>query len=54
MIWDRFPGREVANFIFDYFEGSNKGIIDREAEMRDSTVKCGERTLEGRGYVNFL
>ena len=33
--------------LFNYFEGSNEGIIGGEAEMRDSLVKCAERPLEG-------
>ena len=33
--------------LFNYFEGSNEGIIVREAEMRGSVVKCGERPLKG-------
>ena len=46
--------------LFNYFEGSNEGIIVREAQMRGSMVKCGERPLEGVGgggggwvYVKF-
>ena len=35
--------------LFNYFEGSNKGIVGREAEMRGSMIKCGERPLEGGG-----
>ena len=35
--------------LFNYFEGSNEGIIVREAQMRGSMVKCGERPLEGVG-----
>ena len=42
-IQDCFLGGEVTNLLFSYFEGSNWGIIGREAEMRDSMVKCGER-----------
>ena len=42
------------NLLFNSFEGSNDGIVGREAEMRGSMVKCGERPLEGGGYVNFL
>ena len=33
--------------LFNYFEGSNEGIIGGEAEMRDSLVKCAERPLVG-------
>ena len=35
--------------LFSYIEGSNEGIIAREAEMRVSMVKCGERLLEVAG-----
>ena len=44
---DRFPGGEVTNLLFNYFEGSNEGIIGGRAEMRDSMVKSAERPLEG-------
>ena len=44
---DRFPGGEVTNLLFNYFEGSNEGIIGSEAEMRGSMLKCGKRRLEG-------
>ena len=55
MIWDRFQGGEITNFLFNYFEGSVEGIINREVEIRGSTVKCGEIPLEeGVGYVKFL
>ena len=46
-VWDRFLGGEVTNLLFNYFEGSNEGIIGGKAEMRDSMVKCAERLLEG-------
>ena len=42
------------NLLFNYFEGSNDGIVGREVEIRGSMVRCGERLLEGGGYVNFL
>ena len=42
-----------ANLLFNYFNGSNEGIIGGEAEMRVFMVKCGERPLEGEGYGNF-
>ena len=41
------------NLIFNYFNGSNEGIIGGEAEMRGFIVKCGEIPLEGAGYVQF-
>ena len=41
--------REVTNLLFNYIEGFNEGIIAREAEMRASMVKCGERLLEVAG-----
>ena len=44
---NRFPGGDVTNVLFNYFEGFNEGIIGREAEMGGSMVKCGERPLEG-------
>ena len=44
---NRFPGGDATNLLFNYFEGFNEGIIGREAEMRGSMVKCGERPLEG-------
>ena len=44
---NRFLGGEVTNLLFNYFGGSNEGIVGREAEMRGSIVKCGERPLEG-------
>ena len=34
------------NLLFNYFEGFNEGIMDRESEMRDFMIKCGERPLE--------
>ena len=37
--------------LFNYFEDFNEGLIGREAEMRGSMVKCGERQLEGGGGV---
>ena len=46
MVWDFFPGGEVTNLLFNYFEGFNEGMIGREAEMRGSMVKCRERQLE--------
>ena len=30
------------NLLFNYFNGSNEGIIGGEAEMRGFMVKCGE------------
>ena len=55
MVWDRFQGGEITNFLFNYFEGSVEGIINREVEIRGSTVKCGEIPLEeGVRYVKFL
>ena len=48
MVWDRFTGGEVGNLLFNYFEGSNEGIIGRKAEMRGAMVKCGQIPLEGR------
>ena len=35
--------------LFNYFNGSNEGVIGGEAEMRVFMVKCGERPLEGEG-----
>ena len=52
-MWNPFLGGEVTNFLFNFFEGCNEGIIDRKAEMRGSIVKCGETSLEGEGYVKF-
>ena len=49
MVRDRFLGGEVINVLFNYFEGSNEGIVGREAEMRGSIVKCVERPLEEGG-----
>ena len=43
---DRFLGGEVTNLLS---EGFNERIIGREAQIRCSMVKCGERLLEGRG-----
>ena len=55
MIWDHFQGSEITNFLLNYFEGSVEGIINREAEIRGSTVKYGERPLEeGVWCVKFL
>ena len=48
-----FPRWEFANLLFNYFNGSNEGVIGGEAEMRVFMVKCGERPLEGEGYGNF-
>ena len=44
---NRFLSGEVVNLLFNDFEGSNEGIVGREAEMRGSLVKCGKRPLEG-------
>ena len=49
MVGGRFRGGEVTNLLFNYFEGSNEGIVGRKAEMTGSIVKCGERLLEGGG-----
>ena len=37
------------NLLFNYFEGSNEGIVGREVEMRGSIAKCWERPLEEGG-----
>ena len=37
------------NLLFNYFNGSNEGIIRGQAEMRSFMVKCGERPIEGGG-----
>ena len=37
------------NLLISCLNGSNEGIIDREAEMRGFVVKFGERPLEGEG-----
>ena len=47
MVNNRFLSGEVVNLLFNDFEGSNEGIVGREAEMRGSLVKCGKRPLEG-------
>ena len=40
--------------LFNYFNGSDEGIIGAEAEIRDFMVKCGDgKTVRGRGYVKF-
>ena len=49
MVGDRFPGGDVTNYLFNYFEGSNEGIAGREAELTASVVKCGKKPLEGGG-----
>ena len=54
MVRDRFAGGEFTNLLFNYFSGSNEGIIGGEAEMRGFMIKCGERLLEGWEYVKFL
>ena len=54
MVRDRFAGAEFTNLLFNYFSGSNEGIIGEEAEMRGFMIKCGERLLEGWEYVKFL
>ena len=43
------PGGEITNLLFNYFEGSNEGIVGRKAEKTGSIVKSGERPLEGGG-----
>ena len=48
-IWDPLSRGEVINLFFNFFEGSNEGIIGREAERRSSMVKCEETPLEGVG-----
>ena len=35
-IRDRFPGGEVTNLLFNYFDGSNEGLTGRESEMKGS------------------
>ena len=52
VVRDRFSGGEFTNLLFNYFNGSNEGIIGGEAEMRGFMVKCGERPLEGEGMRN--
>ena len=42
-VWDRFSGGEDTNLLFNYFEVSNERI--RETGMRNSAVKCGEKTV---------
>ena len=49
MIRDCFTRGKFANFLFNYFNGFNEGIIGGEAEMRIFMVECGERTLEREG-----
>ena len=44
-MWDLFPGEEVMNLLFHFFEGSNEGMIGKEAEKRRSMVKCEETPL---------
>ena len=34
------------NLLSSYFEGSNEGIVKREAERRGFMVTCGETPLE--------
>ena len=51
---DHFAGGEFANLLFNYFNGSNEGMIAGGAEMRGFMVKCGERLLKGGGHVKFL
>ena len=46
-MWDRFPGGEVTNLIFNYFEGSNEGIVGREAEMRKMCKMWGKTVRAG-------
>ena len=41
------------NLLFNFFEGSNEGIIGKEVERRSSMVKCEETPLEGGGHVKF-
>ena len=38
-IRDHFPGQDVTNLLFNYFEDSNEVIVGREAERRGSIVK---------------
>ena len=52
-IWDRFPGGEVMNLIFNYLEGYNEKIVGRKDKRGGSVVKCGETPLEGGGHVKF-
>ena len=54
MVGDHFLEGEVRNLLFNYFEGSDEGIVYRKAEMTGSIVKSGERPLEGEGDVKFL
>ena len=37
------------NLLFNYFEGSNEGMISREADRRGTLVKYGETPLEVGG-----
>ena len=43
---DCFSGGEDTNLLFNYFEVSNERI--RETGMRNSAVKCGEKTVSYR------
>ena len=45
-IWDRFLRGEVTNLLFNYFEGLNEGIVNRDAERRASMVKYRVTPLE--------
>ena len=45
-IWDRLLRGEVKNLLFNYFEGLNEGIVNRDAERRGSMVKCRVTPLE--------
>ena len=53
VVRDRFLGGEFTNLLFNYFNGSNEGIIAGVAEMRGFMIKRGERPLDGWEYVKF-
>ena len=39
--------------LFSYFEVLHEEIIDKEAGMRGTAVKCGKRPLLGERYMKF-
>ena len=51
--WRSFLRRRFYKFAFNYFNGSNEGIIGGETEMRGFMVKFGGKTTRRREYVKF-
>ena len=47
VVQDCFPEGEVMNLLLNFFEGSFEGIMGKETEGKDSSVKWEKTGLEG-------